>query len=264
MSLEQEHIAPIRIKKHWEKLVWFYLLVLLANVFLASVWLLPFSPNQTDLNHLYQPPFAFEFYQAGQPFHWLGTDGLGRDVLANLIFGARTAVLVSIPVMGLATLLGVWAGSTAAYFGNRQLTMRYSSAGLYFLAVLGLFFYGFYLRKPFWHQLFTTTDVLAETALLSGIMLLTGFLVWLIKKMLPKPAKSKGVFYVPLDFFITRFIALVNSVPKLILILSLAAFAGASFWGLLVLAVLTYWTAPARLVRAEALKVKALPYIEAA
>ncbi|RYG25180.1 MAG: hypothetical protein EON93_22395, partial [Burkholderiales bacterium] len=38
------------------------------------------------------------------PRHWLGTDPLGRDVLAELVYGAQQLVSFSLPAMGLATL----------------------------------------------------------------------------------------------------------------------------------------------------------------
>ena len=50
--------------------------------------------------------------------HWLGTDDMGRDVLANLISGARISLLIG----GLATLIsmvvGTVIGITAGYFGK--------------------------------------------------------------------------------------------------------------------------------------------------
>lgn len=51
--------------------------------------------------------------------HWFGTDGLGRDVLSRVIIGARSALAVSLVVVGLAMLIGVPLGALAGYRRGR-------------------------------------------------------------------------------------------------------------------------------------------------
>lgn len=51
--------------------------------------------------------------------HWLGTDYLGRDVLSRVIYGARTATLVSLFVVVLSSLIGVVVGSISGYVGGK-------------------------------------------------------------------------------------------------------------------------------------------------
>jgi len=63
---------------------------------------------------------------AGQPFLWpgqdpafpLGTDSLGRDVAAGLVWGARVTLLVGFFAMALGILAGLVAGALAGYFGG--------------------------------------------------------------------------------------------------------------------------------------------------
>ena len=50
--------------------------------------------------------------------HWMGTDDLGRDVMARLLFGARTALVVAFGVVVLSVVVGVAVGAVAGYFGR--------------------------------------------------------------------------------------------------------------------------------------------------
>jgi peptide/nickel transport system permease protein len=51
--------------------------------------------------------------------HWLGTDAFGRDVLARLIYGSRTALLVGFGSAVVGASLGAIFGVGSAYFGGR-------------------------------------------------------------------------------------------------------------------------------------------------
>ncbi|SES41396.1 ABC transporter permease [Rhizobium sp. NFR03] len=50
--------------------------------------------------------------------YWLGTDGLGRDIVSTILYGLRISLLVSIVSTAIAALVGVTAGVVAAYFGG--------------------------------------------------------------------------------------------------------------------------------------------------
>lgn len=70
----------------------------------------PFAgPNTPSLGQRLQAP------SAAHPF---GTDGLGRDVLARLIHGARVTLAVALGAAALSTLLGVLVGLIAAGSGS--------------------------------------------------------------------------------------------------------------------------------------------------
>lgn len=74
------------------------------------------------------------FRIAGKPFQpplgdfALGTDMLGRDLAAGLLYGARTTLLVGVVATLIATVLGVTLGGLAGYFGGRTdaLLMRFT------------------------------------------------------------------------------------------------------------------------------------------
>jgi peptide/nickel transport system permease protein len=50
--------------------------------------------------------------------HPLGTDDLGRDVLARILYGARISLLVGFVAVGIATLIGIVLGALAGYYGR--------------------------------------------------------------------------------------------------------------------------------------------------
>jgi peptide/nickel transport system permease protein len=71
----------------------------------------PYDPLKIDvMNKLQSPSLA----------HWAGTDQLGRDTLSRLIWGARTALGISLIAVGLAGTIGILLGLIAG-FGPRWL-----------------------------------------------------------------------------------------------------------------------------------------------
>jgi len=70
----------------------------------------PFDPDATDLDARLRPPDGT---------HFLGTDDLGRDVLARLLHGARVSVAVGLAAATLAFLIGTLLGGAAGTFGPR-------------------------------------------------------------------------------------------------------------------------------------------------
>ena len=61
---------------------------------------------------------AFARNQGDDPDFLLGTDSLGRDILAMIVHGARATLLIGLFASAVATLIGVTVGATAGYFGG--------------------------------------------------------------------------------------------------------------------------------------------------
>ena len=51
--------------------------------------------------------------------HLLGTDQLGRDVFSRMVYGARISLSIGFIAVGIATLIGVFLGSIAGYYGGK-------------------------------------------------------------------------------------------------------------------------------------------------
>ncbi|HEV8616163.1 MAG TPA: ABC transporter permease [Methylomirabilota bacterium] len=83
-------------------------LVLFTLAVLAPV-IAPWDPHRPDVRKILDPPSAK---------HWLGTDGLGRDVLSRMLFGARVSLAVGFVSVGIATVIGIVLGSVAGYNGG--------------------------------------------------------------------------------------------------------------------------------------------------
>lgn len=69
----------------------------------------PFDPNASDWLAVRQAPSAL---------HWFGTDDLGRDILARVIYGARASLSAGLIAVVIAIALGVPLGLLAGYFGG--------------------------------------------------------------------------------------------------------------------------------------------------
>jgi peptide/nickel transport system permease protein len=75
------------------------------------------SLARVELAHQFEPASAA---------HWLGTDASGRDTLSQLLWGARSALELSLIVVAISSVLGLAIGTTAGWFGGAidEIVMR--------------------------------------------------------------------------------------------------------------------------------------------
>ena len=83
-------------------------LVLIVLAALAPV-LSPWDPHRPDIKKILAGPSRA---------HPLGTDQLGRDVLARMLYGARVSLAVGFVSVGIATAIGIVLGAIAGYHGG--------------------------------------------------------------------------------------------------------------------------------------------------
>lgn len=86
-------------------------LIFLAFIIVISLIapLLPIDPNKTDVMNMLTPPSAE---------HWFGTDEVGRDYLARVIYGGRVSLLVGVLAMLASVFIGVSVGTISGYCGG--------------------------------------------------------------------------------------------------------------------------------------------------
>ena len=215
------------------KLAIFWLSLVVLTAALATVLPLPYLPSAPDLAHVAQPPF-------GEGHHWLGTDPQGRDVLSILVFGARTAVLLTLPAAAFSAILGALAGGAAGFWGNN---IRVSAA--YWVLATGAGWWLLGLPLP-----------------AAGLVVATiGAGAAVVAR---QRNRTLPTWPVPIGTVVMGAATTLDTIPRLVLVVAMAAGAGVSTPGLLALLTLTAWPHPARLVRAQMLRVRALPFVEAA
>ncbi|MFK5582778.1 ABC transporter permease [Serinicoccus sp. LYQ131] len=103
-------------------------LVVVALALVSYVWT-PYAPMRV---------LPVEAYQTPNAEHWLGTDRLRRDVLTQILVGARTTLYVGFVAVGVAAVIGVPLGILAAMTPGwlGQLVMRSNDVLLAFPALL--------------------------------------------------------------------------------------------------------------------------------
>lgn len=87
---------------------------ILVVIVLASL----FAPL-LGLNDPYKTSMLRRLYPLGSPNHWLGTDELGRDMFARLVYGGRLSLFMGVTPVVCALLIGGMLGITAGFLGGR-------------------------------------------------------------------------------------------------------------------------------------------------
>lgn len=101
--------AWAQLRRNRAALVGLAIIAVLIFGALFAPFLTPYNPYAVSLSARLQPPDGS---------HWLGTDELGRDILARLLFGARVSLWVGFVTVLLSGLLGIGGGLVAGYLGG--------------------------------------------------------------------------------------------------------------------------------------------------
>lgn len=91
----------------------FIVFIVLLAVFADFV--APHHPHEQFRDFILVPP---AWAEGGNAQFWLGTDGVGRDILSRLIHGARLSLLIGLVIVSVSLVLGICLGLIAGYFGG--------------------------------------------------------------------------------------------------------------------------------------------------
>lgn len=104
-----------RAKSHKGLLFGFAVILAMVLVAICAPLLTPYSPYHQDLLARMKPPV----FLGGTWEHPLGTDALGRDYWARMVYGARISLMIGFFAATISAIIGSILGILAGYFGGR-------------------------------------------------------------------------------------------------------------------------------------------------
>ena len=114
-STREWRVLARRLARRHTAIFGLAVVALVVATALAAPWLSVFDPIEQSIGDRLKPPMWRD--DAGR-VHLLGTDHLGRDLFARVVFGARPALLVGLAAVLISGLLGMVAGLVSGYFGG--------------------------------------------------------------------------------------------------------------------------------------------------
>jgi microcin C transport system permease protein len=120
----------------------------------------PYNPYENDLRLNEYPPFPPSFKDR----HFLGTDNVGRDILARLVYGFRTAILFSFFLLLINYTIGIFIGCAMGYFGGKF--------DLFFQRVIEI-----WSNIPFLYVIIIVSSILVPSFMI--LLLIMAFFGWI-------------------------------------------------------------------------------------
>ncbi|HAF01543.1 MAG TPA: peptide ABC transporter permease [Methylophilaceae bacterium] len=84
--------------------------IIIMGVFLLAMLaplISPYDPDEINVKAILLAPSMQ---------HWMGTDGLGRDVLSRMLYGGQISLLVGLVAVGISTAIGIVLGALSGYY----------------------------------------------------------------------------------------------------------------------------------------------------
>ncbi|MFY0651465.1 MAG: ABC transporter permease [Cyclobacteriaceae bacterium] len=184
----------------------------------------------------------------------LGSDYLGRDVLALLLNGARYSMSISVFSAILGTLIGLILGGVSGFLGDNKMKMSRAALLVSSLIIpLIIFYWNISLTLPGW-----------DGVIFFGFIIMLGFLVgYLITGILSMLPIMRAKVSLPLDFLNMKFIEILFALPTYFVLLALSTVFDPSIYSLIFVIGITSWPKTALLIRTEMLKIREMDYAHA-
>jgi peptide/nickel transport system permease protein len=221
-------------------------------------------------NKDFQSPLASSVDENDAPLgfreqHLLGTNRQGNDVFSNLLGGIKYSLIIGVCAILIASIIGIFLGAISGFYLDRFEMGKIQAIGIA-VAIIPAWFYGFSTRS------YSIVDGFEQSPLNGTLQLLFSLAIFFViifslgwcGKKLDKKLKTKP-FNLNIDGLITGLTEVFSSVPRIILIVTIAAISGEKSTLVLILILgLTSWPAFARITRAEVMRLKQKPFIDSA
>ena len=221
----------------------------------------PFGPETASQSSpIYKAPgFVEEVVEGNLKLHVLGTDQLGRDVLARMIHGTRLALLVGLFSTAISFLIALLLGSLSGYFGNDRIHFNIiDTIGIILGVMFGMSFLSYNIFSINGNGEYTFDFT---RTLLSLLVLLAVFgggrkiSSLLLDRKWP----------MPIDGVIVKLLGIFRAIPNLFLIIALFSLIQyPSIWTVIFIIGVLRWGTMTRLLRAEIMQIKTENYIVSA
>lgn len=214
---------------------------------------IPYHSQSLDAQYLGVSPF-YSNESSLMRRHWLGTDNLGRDVLAGLLRGLFIALQVGFFSAVLSFVLGVFFGMISGYFGDHLLKV----------SVVQMIIFGFWLFVSWYLMKYYLWSYLGPGIFMKILELVLIVMLPFAYFAFAKNNYSKGIT-VPIDMIVQRFMDVFKSIPVLIFLLAILGMIEVpSIWNVIVLIGIVRWPSIARYIRTEMLSVRSSDYMRTA
>ncbi|MFN0190325.1 MAG: ABC transporter permease [Bacteroidia bacterium] len=184
--------------------------------------------------------------------HWMGTNLLGSDLLADILYGTRLSLFISALATILASVLALFLGFLAGWFGPGPLKVP----AVRFILIILLGFY--------WCHLLLNVESNGDRWWGWMVSLMFFILLFKVKEKWLLTSFSSYKISLPIDAIFLRITELFSAIPRIILILAFIQLLSASMMSIILLLAISAWIDLARIVRAELQIIKSMTYMDAA
>lgn len=211
--------------------------------------IIPYSAQTIDKQNRNVGPFSSQNVSSPYYRHWLGTDSLGRDLLAGLVHGTYIALKISVLAMLLAIMTGVFFGYLSGFLGDKGFRLEKK---IMFASLLVLGIAIFYL----WYS-----NGISKILALVLVIVTIGYMI----NKSDINNNSSNTIAIPFDLITMRIIEVFKAIPDVFVILVLIGmFSKASIMNIILIIGLIRWPTVTRYLRAEIIKIKEEDFILAA